>query len=73
VKRMLAVAVATVAAALTAVGTAAAWDTPTLPSPLTQSSEQSQGNQSSQSQLQVVPIAPQLNVQNVNVLTGGDV
>jgi hypothetical protein len=73
VKRQLLVAVVTVVAALTAVGTAAAWDTTTPPSPPTQSIEQGQGNQSSQSQVQVVPIAPQVNVQNVNVLTGGDV
>ncbi len=73
-KRLLMVAVVTVVAALTAVGTAAAWDNPTTPpSPPTQSIEQGQGNQSSQSQVQVVPIAPQVNVQNVNVLTGGDV
>jgi len=73
-KRLLLVAVVTVVAALTAVGTAAAWDNPTTPpSPPTQSIEQGQGNQSSQSQVQVVPIAPQVNVQNVNVLTGGNV
>ena len=73
-KRQILVAVATLVAALAAVGTAAAWDKPTTPpSPPTQSIEQGQGNQSSQSQVQVVPIAPQVNVQNVNVLTGGDV
>ena len=32
-----------------------------------------QSNRSEQTQLQIVPIAPQLNVQNVNVLTFGDV
>jgi hypothetical protein len=38
-----------------------------------QSVDQGQGNHSSQGQVQIVPIAPQANVQNVNVLTGGDV
>jgi hypothetical protein len=38
-----------------------------------QSIDQGQGNHSSQDQAQIVPIAPQVNVQNVNVLTGGDV
>jgi hypothetical protein len=38
-----------------------------------QSSGSSQRNTNVQSQIQVVPIAPQANVQNVNVLTVGDV
>jgi hypothetical protein len=32
-----------------------------------------QKNDSSQKQIQIVPIAPQVNVQNVNLLTFGDV
>jgi hypothetical protein len=32
-----------------------------------------QRNESDQHQLQLVPIAPQVNLQNVNVLSGGDV
>ncbi len=36
-------------------------------------SPKGQHNSSSQKQIQIVPIAPQLNVQNVNVLTFGDV
>ena len=32
-----------------------------------------QSNRNEQKQIQIVPIAPQLNVQNVNVLTFGDV
>ncbi len=32
-----------------------------------------QGNDSDQGQIQILPIAPQLNAQNVNVLTSGDV
>ena len=70
-KRILLVAVVTVVVGLTAVGTAAAWDKPAPP--VTQAIDQGQGNSSSQGQVQVVPIAPQVNVQNVNVLTGGDV
>src|SRR4029450_2320385 len=68
---MLLVAVVTVLVGLTAVGTAAALNPPALP--VTQAIDQGQGNTSSQGQVQVVPIAPQVNVQNVNVLTGGDV
>jgi hypothetical protein len=71
VKRILLVAVVTVVVGLAAVGTAAAWDKPAPP--VTQAIDQGQGNTSSQSQVQIVPIAPQVNVQNVNVLTGGDV
>jgi hypothetical protein len=68
---MLLVAVVTVVVGLTAVGTAAALNPPAPP--VTQAIDQGQGNTSSQGQVQVVPIAPQVNVQNVNVLTGGDV
>ncbi len=32
-----------------------------------------QGNDSDQGQIQILPVAPQLNAQNVNVLTSGDV
>ncbi len=38
-----------------------------------QTVDQSQGNVSDQQQIQVVPIAPQVNVQNLNVLTFDDV
>ena len=37
------------------------------------SSTGGQSNRSEQKQIQIVPIAPQLNLQNVNVLTFGDV
>jgi uncharacterized protein YggU (UPF0235/DUF167 family) len=43
------------------------------PSPVDSSIDQGQGNLSSQKQLQIVPIAPQANAQNVNVLTFGGV
>jgi hypothetical protein len=57
------------------VGTAQATGLPAPPAvaPPTQSIDQSQANASENEQIQVVPIAPQVNVQNVNVLTGGDV
>ncbi|HEY7690702.1 MAG TPA: hypothetical protein VH816_00015 [Gaiellaceae bacterium] len=71
-RHIVAVLLATLCS-LVVVGTAAAWDSQTPPPPPVGGIEQGQGNASEQKQVQVVPIAPQLNVQNVNVGTSGNV
>jgi hypothetical protein len=48
-------------------------DCSSSPPPADPSISQHQGNSSTQKQIQIVPIAPQANVQNVNALTFGDV
>jgi hypothetical protein len=75
VKRHIVAAVLAMLCSLVVVGTAAGWDKPAPPPapPISQIEQQDQGNASDQQQVQVLPIAPQLNVQNVNVLTSGDV
>ena len=70
-KRHIVAAVLATLCSLVVVGTAAAWDNQTPPpAPPISHAQQGQGNASDQQQVQVVPIAPQLNVQNVNVGTG---
>jgi hypothetical protein len=74
VKRHILAAILATLCSLVVVGTAAAWDHPAPPpAPPISHIQQDQGNASDQQQVQVVPIAPQVNVQNVNVLTSGDV
>jgi hypothetical protein len=70
VKRHIVAAVLATLCSLVVVGTAAAWDNQQPPAQPTGHIDQAQGNASDQQQVQVVPIAPQLNVQNVNVGTG---
>ena len=75
-KRQLTVLLTALGLALgVGVGTAQATGLPAPPvvMPPTQSIDQSQANASENEQIQVVPIAPQANVQNVNVATFGDV
>ena len=69
-QRLLTALAASVGLMLAAgVGVATAGDVlaPAAPAPLQQQ------NDSEQAQVQVLPVAPQVNVQNVNVLTFGDV
>ncbi|HEU0334983.1 MAG TPA: hypothetical protein VFR43_00425 [Gaiellaceae bacterium] len=65
-KRHLTAVAAGLALALLSAGNALAGGSSPVPLP----APGSQSNDSSQGQVQVVPIAPQLNVQNANVLTG---
>src|SRR5581483_5969833 len=73
-RRHFVAAVLATLCSLVVAGTAAAWDTPAPPQlPPISHTQQSQSNGSNQGQIQILPIAPQLNAQNVNVLTSGGV
>jgi hypothetical protein len=69
-KRCISALAASITLALGAGVSVASADGGFVPSP---TGSLSQSNESDQGQIQVVPIAPQVNVQNVNVATHGDV